>query len=1196
MNTTWILDPAMTRVSDRENSSLCSSSDDEKSKIDDSGGDFDDAWPTTRFDYTVNRKRVASPDTRFEDNHSNPQATSQSKSKSYAPSPSPSTDERGWSTGVDSSSFSSNEKEYGDSSISSEDEINGETQLRYSKSSKKDDQQNKLRDEWGFTRKLGTDEEELDDGISYDDSEDGSEWLSDAEKVTGSCGTNKKKFHVDVDYSELLPSLEKLPENESSIGSSEIPPSTNNNADSKLYDETARFEKNSFNSSFDEESTFDNFFQSSESVERFRVEKQGDVASNSERKGFTSALTTSSSHRAFNALDGSSKPISQEIFTIFPSDSIPNVAQNNTKSSRQDIADSEGKGFTYIPLDQESNTSSSESKGFTSTSTTSLSHRAFSAFRDSSEPTYQEMSTIFSSDPILSVGHNKTESSRRDIVDVENKGSTSPDQLAKAAHDKSESLFKDRSGCRSKVLSVSSMFSPDRTRSMAQDSIESTSNDRSAYESNVLSSPSMFSSDQSSGVAQISIGSTAYDTSSSASKVFSSSTMASSDGSESTAQDIFGSEKSELKSSPPPASSDRLAGPKTASTVNISLPLIKESPNTNPTTGLSGNSFGNPNRAFVKEGSNFNRQSGTSRLEDAYASLGSLKNVLKDNAGSANGKSKKDAKQLRAQHRNQRNNREFKPAVSDSKSFVKKTSRAKKNHHASKRESLNSNTKGPESKSLSRRHRHPRGSQRSIRRTAISSGRISSIHLRVPRDERNLNDSEATEAHILRTQSNSPRSIRTHSASREESKTKQRARKPSLNRNASRKSPSYESKLKESSSCHLGVSKKTNGKFGNKMKASSSTRNDKSTKKPGRSRNQMNIKNEDFRRSLSGIQVERYGGAGNVVTASCNSTDLAPNALYCSKSVSLLNDYNCGLKTKTKRIHATINNEGYRILVRKAYYKLLEVRPRLKYLLSLSEWLHVHFLLLYARIFDCELHFYGIVLPSEFQIAIPNNIMVLEPIAAVISSIGIVEDVDMGVTYIPVARSYRGDDIYKPHNKDDVTEFLEWTQYDWNSSWYQVEKGRLDRRYMAAELNMKIPKSAAQSNDGGLEEWQQLVVEKWLGWDDDLWFSYNQACYVLGRIGHFVSVPRDSSKRGSYGWLLPRHINDAGAFVRLPRPNLSPDSWMIAVMLDMCSLDPTTTATWYHETNGIDNVQYLVDRFLDAAVTATQSMDVVTNF
>ena len=53
---------------------------------------------------------------------------------------------------------------------------------------------------------------------------------------------------------------------------------------------------------------------------------------------------------------------------------------------------------------------------------------------------------------------------------------------------------------------------------------------------------------------------------------------------------------------------------------------------------------------------------------------------------------------------------------------------------------------------------------------------------------------------------------------------------------------------------------------------------------------------------------------------------------------------------------------------------------------------------------------------------------------------------------------------------------------------------------------MKIPETAAAArlfDDEKLAEWQQLAVGKWLGWNDDLWFSYQQACYVLDGIAQF---------------------------------------------------------------------------------------------
>ena len=51
---------------------------------------------------------------------------------------------------------------------------------------------------------------------------------------------------------------------------------------------------------------------------------------------------------------------------------------------------------------------------------------------------------------------------------------------------------------------------------------------------------------------------------------------------------------------------------------------------------------------------------------------------------------------------------------------------------------------------------------------------------------------------------------------------------------------------------------------------------------------------------------------------------------------------------------------------------------------------------------------------------------------------------------------------------------------------------------------------------------------------------------------------------------------------------------MIAMMLNMCALEARTTIDWYCETNAVDDVQYLIDRFLSAAITVTPSKEVGT--
>ena len=312
---------------------------------------------------------------------------------------------------------------------------------------------------------------------------------------------------------------------------------------------------------------------------------------------------------------------------------------------------------------------------------------------------------------------------------------------------------------------------------------------------------------------------------------------------------------------------------------------------------------------------------------------------------------------------------------------------------------------------------------------------------------------------------------------------------------------------------------------------------------------------------------------------------------FYGKSVSLLKEVDRGLVVKNKEVHATVCCETYKKVVSLAYGKLSTVRPRIQYMMSEAEWIHVHALLLFSRLFECELHYHKITLPEEFQIEIPQDLLVLEPIACVLASLGIVNDDQNGVTYVPVAKPYNGESHYTPHNPEDVTEFLEWTVkgnlgYDWNASWEEVERGRDARKKLALENGIKLPEIDSQRDEEleqKLLDWNLLALEKWLGYDDELWFCYHQATHVLARVAEFTPNPRDL-KTGSYAWLLPREESDEGEyFVRAPRPSLTADTWMIALIFDLCALPQKRTSTWYVESKVMKNIESVTEAFLEAS-------------
>ena len=303
------------------------------------------------------------------------------------------------------------------------------------------------------------------------------------------------------------------------------------------------------------------------------------------------------------------------------------------------------------------------------------------------------------------------------------------------------------------------------------------------------------------------------------------------------------------------------------------------------------------------------------------------------------------------------------------------------------------------------------------------------------------------------------------------------------------------------------------------------------------------------------------------------------------------------MSSDKEMIYSSVKCDAYLKAAELAYQKLLEVRPRLSFLFSLAEWRHIHALLLYARVWDCELAAAKLRRPTEFRIQVPKNIKILAPLAAVLRSIGIVEDDALGAMYIPVARKLQSNQKYRQPDPEDVTEFLEWTQYDWKGSWALVEAERKVRKFAAAEHQINPPDPLEPSERrGNVADWENQAVELWLRYDKDLWFSYQQASSILARRASFVDFP--TSPMGSYAWLIPRQHDTSssddddrnnsrkpqGPACRMPRNNLPRDDWVIALLFDMSALPYERTCTWYHRIQAAKPAAEIMDHFIGSAI------------
>lgn len=300
-----------------------------------------------------------------------------------------------------------------------------------------------------------------------------------------------------------------------------------------------------------------------------------------------------------------------------------------------------------------------------------------------------------------------------------------------------------------------------------------------------------------------------------------------------------------------------------------------------------------------------------------------------------------------------------------------------------------------------------------------------------------------------------------------------------------------------------------------------------------------------------------------------------------SKAISILQQTGVNLSTKHKKIYSSVRNERFLMATDLAYYRIVRENHRLELLFSIAEWRHVHVLMLYARVFRCELLAESIDQPKEFSIYLPDNLQILEPLGVVLASIGVVEDREGGVSYIPVAKPLKGRE-YKPHDPSDVTMFMEWSQYKWNASWTQVKVERKRRKNNAQSGGIEIPEpEKASSKQPKLRCWEHIAVEMWLGWDEELWFNYELFVESVRRSFLFVDFPRCPA--GTYAWLIPSYRSSSGSYAKIPNPAIGNAVWMISLLFDLSDLPPQTTASWFCKTDTITDIQATLLQFLDSA-------------
>lgn len=153
----------------------------------------------------------------------------------------------------------------------------------------------------------------------------------------------------------------------------------------------------------------------------------------------------------------------------------------------------------------------------------------------------------------------------------------------------------------------------------------------------------------------------------------------------------------------------------------------------------------------------------------------------------------------------------------------------------------------------------------------------------------------------------------------------------------------------------------------------------------------------------------------------------------------VLSGYNLSVSGRMERVLSPFKTEHFFHFVSDSWNQFLRLKPHITERFSLPEFRHMSALMLFNRIEAVKFDALGVKQPANTRIPLPRDTRVFQPIWSVLANVGIVEDTDLRVTYIPdgiVPKSEHLDDV------DDIENLLSCTLYDWESSWNEVQAAR----------------------------------------------------------------------------------------------------------------------------------------------------------
>jgi hypothetical protein len=220
---------------------------------------------------------------------------------------------------------------------------------------------------------------------------------------------------------------------------------------------------------------------------------------------------------------------------------------------------------------------------------------------------------------------------------------------------------------------------------------------------------------------------------------------------------------------------------------------------------------------------------------------------------------------------------------------------------------------------------------------------------------------------------------------------------------------------------------------------------------------------------------QRGGGSGRGPSTRTEGTSPSssntPSQTFKEGDAVLLS-YGLSVSGRKERILSPVKTDKIFHLIEQCWNEFILVKPELGQRFSFAEFKHASALMLYQRLEQVKFDGIGVKPMAQTRIPLPRNLRVYQPIWGILSEIGLVEDDDLRVTYIPDGILPKTQDLTDP---EDVEGLVTCTLYDWVSSWEDVRAARQRRPDYDERLGYQVVTNTNEVPDDRTELIAEIV-------------------------------------------------------------------------------------------------------------------------